>query len=172
MEQFFGFAIPGIPYGCTYAIVAVGLVLTYQATGVFNFAYGAQAYLSAYVFTRLVQDEHLPVWLSFVLSVVVLGPVVGLAFDHFLFRKIATTNTTAKLVTGISLFVGIPAMLSVLFGSANQYNSPSILFSPGVVYFHLFGTPVNGIAVTAVLTTVVILLALGLLLRFTNLGLQ
>ena len=73
MEHFLGFAIPGVPYGCTYAIVAVGLVLTYQATGVFNFAYGAQAYLSAFLFTRLVQNEHLPVWLSFVLTVVVLG---------------------------------------------------------------------------------------------------
>ena len=51
MEQFLGFAIPGIPFGCTYAMVAVGLVLTYQATGVFNFAFGAQAYLSAFIFT-------------------------------------------------------------------------------------------------------------------------
>ena len=51
MEHFLGFAIPGIPFGCTYALVAVGLVLTYQATGVLNFAYGAQAYLSAFVFT-------------------------------------------------------------------------------------------------------------------------
>ena len=88
MEHFLGFAIPGIPYGCTYALVAVGLVLTYQATGVFNFAYGAQAYLSAFVFTQLVQDEHLPVWLAFVISVVVLAPAVGLIFDRFLFRKI------------------------------------------------------------------------------------
>jgi len=130
VEHFLGFAIPGVPYGCTYAIVAVGLVLTYQATGVFNFAYGAQAYLSAFLFTRLVQNEHLPVWLAFVLSVVVLGPVVGVAFDRLLFSKIANTNTTAKLVTGISLFVGIPAVLAVFFGSANQYNSPSILFPP------------------------------------------
>ena len=51
VEHFLGFALPGIPYGCTYALVAVGLVLTYQATGVLNFAYGAQAYLSAFVFT-------------------------------------------------------------------------------------------------------------------------
>jgi branched-subunit amino acid ABC-type transport system permease component len=49
VEHFLGFAIPGIPYGCTYAIVAVGLVLTYQATGVFNFSFGAQAYTSAFV---------------------------------------------------------------------------------------------------------------------------
>ncbi len=172
MEHFLGFAIPGVPYGCTYAIVAVGLVLTYQATGVFNFAYGAQAYVSAFLFTRFVQIQHLPVWLSFVLTVVLLGPLIGLALDRFLFRKIANTNTIAKLVTGITLFVGIPAILAVLFGSANQYNPPSILFNPNTVYFRIAGTPVNGIYLTTVLTTVVVLVALGVLLRFSNLGLQ
>src|SRR5271165_5958567 len=105
MENFLGFALPGIPYGCTYAIVAVGLVLTYQATGVFNFAFGAQAYTSAFVFTLLVENEHLPVWLSFILSVVILAPALGLMFDRFLFSRIPNTNTTAKLVTGISLLV-------------------------------------------------------------------
>ena len=161
MEHFLGFAIPGVPYGCTYAIVAVGLVLTYQATGVFNFAYGAQAYTSAFLFTWLVQNEGLPTWLAFVLSVLILAPGLGLAFDRFLFRKIAPTNTTAKLVTGISLFVGIPAVLSVLFGSANQYNPPSILFNPDTVYFRVAGTPINGIYVTTVVTTVVILVGLA-----------
>jgi branched-subunit amino acid ABC-type transport system permease component len=172
VEHFLGYAIPGIPYGCTYAIVAVGLVLTYQATGVFNFAYGAQAYVSAYLFTRLVQNDHFPVWLAFVLTVVVLGPAIGLAFDRFLFRKIPNDNMTAKLVTGISLFVGIPALLVVVFGSSNQYNAPSILFDPNTVYFHLAGTPINGLSITAVLTTALVLSALVILLRLTPLGLQ
>ena len=57
METFFGFALPGVPYGCTYALVAVCLCLTYQATGVFNFAFGAQAFASAFVFTYLTQDR-------------------------------------------------------------------------------------------------------------------
>ncbi len=172
MQHFLGFAIPGVPYGCTYAIVAVGLVLTYQATGVFNFAYGAQAYISAYAFTKLVQNEHMGVGLAFFLSVVVLAPLLGLAFDRLLFRKIPNANTTAKLVTGISLFVGIPSLLSVIFGNNNTYGPPSILFNPDTVYFHLFGTPVNGVDVTTVVTTVVVLVALVLLMRFTNLGLQ
>ena len=77
MQQFLGFAIPGVPYGCTYAIVAVGLVLTYQATGVFNFAFGAQAYTSAFVYTKLVQNDNLPIWLAFLISVVVLAPLLG-----------------------------------------------------------------------------------------------
>ncbi len=75
-------------------------------------------------------------------------------------------------MTGITLFVGIPAVLAVFFGSANQYNSPSILFDPNTVYFRVAGTPVNGIFLTTVLATVVILVALGVLLRFSNLGLQ
>ena len=172
MEHFLGFAIPGIPYGCTYSIMAVGLVLTYQATGVFNFAYGAQAYVSAYAFTRLVQDQHLPIWLAFVLAVVVLGPGLGLALDRLLFRKIPTTNTIAKLVVGIALFVGFPAILSVLFGSANEYDTPSVLFNPGTVYFRVFRTPINGIYLSTIVTTVVILVGLLALMRLTNLGLQ
>ncbi len=172
MENFLGFAIPGIPYGCTYAIVAVGLVLTYQATGVFNFAFGAQAYTSAFVYTKLVQNDGLPVWLAFLISVVVLAPALGLAFDRFLFRKIPNTNNTAKLVTGISLFVGIPELLPVLFGSQNQYNSPSILFDPNVVYFHVVNTPINGIYLSSIVITAVVLVALVILMRSTNLGLQ
>jgi branched-subunit amino acid ABC-type transport system permease component len=172
VEHFLGFAIPGIPYGCTYSIMAVGLVLTYQATGVFNFAYGVQAYVSAYAFTRLVEDQHLPIWLAFLLAVVVLGPGLGLLFDRFLFRKIPNTNTIAKLVVGIALFVGLPAVLSILFGGANQYNPPSVLFNPDTVYVRVFRTPINGIYLSTIVTTVVVLVALLALMRLTNLGLQ
>ena len=172
MEHFLGFAIPGIPYGCTYTLVAVGLVLTYQATGVLNFAYGAQAYLSAFVFTYLVQKQHVPVGVAFVLSVVVLAPAVGLIFDRFLFRKIAPANVIAKLVTGISMLIGIPAILSILFTNSNQYNPPSILFNPDVVYFRFAGTPINGIDVTCVVATAGTLIALLVLIRWTSLGLK
>jgi branched-chain amino acid transport system permease protein len=172
VSQFFGFAIPGIPFGCTYAIVAVGLVLTYQATGVFNFAFGAQAYTSAFIYTRLVENDHLPIWLAFLISVVILAPLLGLAFDRYLFRKIPNTNTTAKLVMGISLFVGIPALLPVIFGSQDLYNSPSILFNPDTVYFRVFDTPINGIDASSVVITAVVLIALVVLMRFTSLGLQ
>jgi branched-subunit amino acid ABC-type transport system permease component len=172
VEHFLGFAIPGIPYGCTYALVAVGLVLTYQATGVLNFAYGAQAYLSAFIFTYLVQNKHVPVGVAFVIAVVVVAPGVGLIFDRFLFRKIAPANVIAKLVTGISMLVGIPAVLSILFTNSNQYNPPSILFNPDVVYFRIAGTPINGISVTCVVATAVTLIALLVLIRWTSLGLK
>lgn len=172
MEQFLGFALPGIPYGCSYALMAVGLVLTYQATGVFNFAFGAQAYASAYIFAWLIQSRGLPVWVSFLLSVVVFAPGLGLLFDRLLFRRIPNTNNTAKIVTGISLAVGIPQLLPVIFGTGNVYNVPSVAFNPNVVYFHLPGTPVDGTFLSSVVFTAGILVVLVLLMRFTPLGLQ
>jgi branched-subunit amino acid ABC-type transport system permease component len=162
MEHFLGFALPGIPYGCTYAIVAVGLVLTYQATGVFNFAFGAQAFAAAFVFTLLTQNEHWSGFPAFVVSVVVMSPLIGLAFDYFLFRHIANSNSMAKVVCSLCLFVGIPSLMPVIFGAQNLDATATIFpfFNPNVVYFTWFETPINGIYLSTVTVTVVVLVAL------------
>ena len=171
MEQFLGFAIPGVPYGCTYAIVAVALVLTYRATGVFNFAFAAQAYVASLLFTALIQSAHLPVWLAFVIAVVVVSPLLGLAFDRLLFSRIPNSNNMAKLVTSISLLVGIPALMQV-FIPQNYYAPPSIVFDPNTVYFTLAGAPFNGLDMSAVVFTSLVLFAMGVMMRLTPLGLQ
>jgi branched-subunit amino acid ABC-type transport system permease component len=174
MEQFLGFALPGIPYGCTYALVAVCLVLTYQATGVFNFAFGAQAFASAFVFTYLTQYKNWSGFEAFMVSVVVMGPVLGWAFDRLIFRHIPNSNTTAKMVCSLALLVGIPSLLPVFFGAQNLDATATILpfFNPNVVYFTIAGTPINGIYLSTISVTVVVLVALTILLRYTNLGLQ
>jgi branched-subunit amino acid ABC-type transport system permease component len=174
MEQFVGFALPGIPYGCTYALVAVCLVLTYQATGVFNFAFGAQAFASAFVFTYLTQFHNWSGWEAFLVSVVVMGPVIGWAFDRLLFRHIPNSNTIAKMVCSLALLVGIPSLLPVIFGNQNLDATTTILpfFNPNVVYFTIWGSPINGIYTATVSVTVVVLVLLTVLLRYTNLGLQ
>lgn len=171
MEKLFQYALPGVPFGCTFAIVAVGLVLTYQATGVFNFAFPAQAYAAALLFTVMIQTYGLPEWLSFILAVVIFGPGLGLLFDRFLFSKIPNTNTTAKLVTGISLLVGLPSLMVVIFPQ-NYENTPSIIWSINTVYFTWFGVPINGAQISAVVLTVIMLVILVFLMRFTSLGLQ
>jgi branched-chain amino acid transport system permease protein len=174
MEQFLGYALPGIPYGCTYAIVAVCLVLTYQATGVFNFAFGAQAYVAAFIFTLLTQNDHWSGFEAFLVSVVVVSPLIGLAFDRLLFRRIPNSNSTAKLVIGIGLLVGLPDLMTVVFGSQNLDATATIVpfFNPNVVYFTFLNTPVNGIYLSTISVTVVVLVGLTALLRFTSLGLQ
>jgi branched-chain amino acid transport system permease protein len=174
METFFDFAAPGVQQGCAYALVGICLVLTYQATGVFNFAFGAQAFASAFVFTYLTQVHNWAGFEAFLVSVVVLGPVIGYAFDRLLFRHIANSNSVAKMVCSLALLVGIPSLLPVIFGPQESDATATILpfFNPNVVYFTLWGTPINGIYLSIISVTVVVLIGLTFMLRFTALGLQ
>src|SRR5207245_8494941 len=111
MASLLRYAIPGVPFGCIYALVAVGLVLTYRSTGVFNLAFGAQAYISAAVFYDTAGTHRWPTWAAVVVAVGVAGPVVGLLLDRVLFRFMRTASVTVKLVSAIGLLIGLPALV-------------------------------------------------------------
>ena len=99
-------------------MVAVGLVLTYKTSGVFNFAFGAQAFTSAVVFYILVRDHNWPLVPAAFVAVVVVSIALGLVLDRFIFRLLRTAPPLAKLVTTIGLMVGIPETIKVIFGAA------------------------------------------------------
>ncbi len=170
MSTFLSYALPGIPFGCTYAIVAMGLVLTYRITGVFNFAFGAQAYASAVVYTVLT-GQGMPILSAFMISVVVLAPALGWLLDRYLFRRIAATNTTAKLVSAVAIFVGLPEIVTLAFGSATRFAPPTLFLNPDNVYFHLFSTPINGLELETVIATTAAVIVVSAVLRSSRLGL-
>jgi branched-chain amino acid transport system permease protein len=171
MNTFLSYAVPGIPFGCTYAIVAMGLVVTYRTTGVFNFGFGAQAFVSAYVFTVLTEDGVSVLW-SFLVSVVVLGPLLGWVLDRFLFRRIASTNTTAKVVSAVAVLVGLPEILGLVFGNATRFAPPTLFFNPGQVYLHVFSTPINGLELETITVTAAVVVVLSAILGSARFGLR
>jgi branched-subunit amino acid ABC-type transport system permease component len=171
MSELLGYALPGIPYGCTFALVAIGLVLTYRSTGVFNFAFGAQAYVAALVYTVL--TEHgVARGTAGVLVILVLSPVLGVIFDRLVFSRIASANVAAKTVAALGLMVGLPALASVIFGPATRNAPPSLLFNVNNVVLHVDGTPINGEQLSTVLVTLAVLAVLSTVLRKTVLGLS
>jgi branched-chain amino acid transport system permease protein len=67
--------IGGLMTGVLYSLVALGFVLIFKASGVFNFAQGAMVLFAALSFARL--SEAMPLVLAFVLSVLVLRRLVN-----------------------------------------------------------------------------------------------
>jgi branched-chain amino acid transport system permease protein len=165
------YAIPGLPYGCVFALVAIGLVITYQTSGVFNLAFGAQAYVSAVVFYTAVEQHHWPKWTAFVLAVLVAGPGLGVVLDRLLFRHIRTASVAVKLVTAIGLLVGIPSIVDFVFGTKQKLRPPSIAPNPDHVYrlgqYHIDGNQLFTVAVTVGLVIVI-----GVVFRYTAVGLR
>ncbi len=60
MSLFISLVIAGIVTGSIYAVSASGLVVTYNTTGIFNFAHGAVGMVLAYLFWQLWQGWHWP----------------------------------------------------------------------------------------------------------------
>lgn len=170
MTTFFQFAIPGIPFGCVYALVAVGLVLIYKTSGVFNLAFGAQAYVSSVIFYVLVKEHHWSLPAAFVIAVLVTGPLFGFVLDRGLFRHMRTASSTVKLVSSLGLLIGIPPVVE-FFWPGDHFNPPSLSPNPTHVYragsYYISGQQVMVIAVT-----VIAVLVLAALFRYTPIGLK
>lgn len=171
MSQFLSYALPGIPFGCAYALMAVGLVLTFKASGVFNLAFGAQAYVAALVFDVAVGNGW-PRAAAFVFAVVILSPAIGLTFDRALFRSTHTADTLVKLVPSLGLLIAIPSITQIIFGISQRLAPPSIALNPDAVEFHLAGVAVTGSEVLTTVVTVGIVIALGLIFSASPIGLE
>ena len=86
MEDIASWLIQGVPIGCIYGLVAVGLVLTYKTSGVFNLAFSGQAFFCAWFWYDRVVNHDWPNWLAFVVTVFIVAPLMGLLLDRALFR--------------------------------------------------------------------------------------
>ncbi len=172
MTQLVNYAIPGVPYGCEFALMAVGLVLTFRATGVFNLAFGAQAFASALVYDLLQRSDGLPQWAALVVAVGLLAPAIGLSLDRFLYRHIPTASTTAKVVVSLGILIAIPELIPIVFGTSTRTNLGYLWLSPNIVYFHLAQTPITGSDISTLVITVAVVLALMALFRWSTLGLR
>jgi ABC-type branched-subunit amino acid transport system permease subunit len=171
VSQFLSYALPGIPFGCAYALMAVGLVLTYRVSGVFNLAFGAQAYVSAVLFYFTVHDGW-PKWSAFEVAVVVFGPVAGLLLDHLLFRYTRTAPPLVKLVPALGLLIAIPSVTQMIIGTAARRSPPALFLSPNHVYFRLAGLGVTGEETATTVVTVVVVAVLVAVLRSGTVGLR
>jgi len=171
VTQFLNYAIPGVPFGCVFALMAVGLVLTYKASGVFNLAFGAQAFVSALAYVSLIQDDW-PRWAAGVIAVLVIGPFVGVLLDRLLFRRIRTASPLVKLVPSLGLLVALPQLALIIAGSEPAIPPPAFVGNAQRVYLHLGSVPISGLELSISAVTVVVVVALVVLFRFTPVGLE
>lgn len=167
------YAVRGIPMGCVFALMAIGIVLTYKTSGVLNLAFGAQAYVSAALYFKLRESSGLawPALPAFIVAVLIAAPALGWFLDRALYRHLRTSPPVAKLVVSLGLLVAIPQIvrLDFLLGSQARLNPPGLLES---VTYRLGTLDVSTNEVVTIVAAVLSWLGLTVLFRRTNLGLQ
>jgi len=109
MGFFFEVLVGGLLAGVMYSLVALGFVLIYKASGVFNFSQGAMVFFAATTFAGLVGLGWRG-WMAFIASLVVMV-LFALATERFVLRPLVNQPQ-------ISLFMATIGLTFVLEGVA------------------------------------------------------
>jgi len=163
----------GFPIGCVYGLVAVGVVLTYKTSGVFNLAFGAQAFVSAAFYFELHVRDGWAILPAFAVAVVVVAPVVGFVLDWSLFRHLRSAPAVVRHVVALGLLVALPALVLLVldFGSSPAFGPKGIVPSGFTVY--RFGEyAITRDELATVLATLAAVGLLTALLKLTSIGLR
>jgi branched-subunit amino acid ABC-type transport system permease component len=162
MSDYLPFLVLGITSGSIYALAAMGLVVTYTTSGVFNFAHGTVAMVSAYAYYTLTVTHHMKPVLALLLIVFGLGPLIGIVVDKGLFRRLVGAASATYVVVSIGLLVALQGLVIIKYGPTAR-PVPNI-FPSGVVDLGEVNVGYDQIAITALAAG----LGLGLVIFFTR----
>ena len=192
MNKFLNLLFSGAVSGGIYAVMAAGVVLTYQTSGIFNFAHGAVAFVTAYFFFQMNTGLGVPVLPAALLSVLVFAPLLGLALDRILLRRLAAAPMYARIVGSIGLLIALPALalwlVEALGNTVLGFDLPTTTGSGGGATvrgigpyprktFHLSAigldhVSLNSDQVAVFVAAAVAAIALWIVLRHSRLGLE
>ncbi len=177
-NPFLLFLILGFGSGAVYAAVGLGVVLTYRASGVVNFAQGAMALYMTYVFVWMrntgnlvlpVGTIHLASALGFypALAVaLVFAALLGLLIYVLVFRPLRRAPQLAKVVASVGLMITLEAITVLRFGTSGAI-VPQVLPASPIKVFGMV-MPRDRLILAAIVTLAAI--ALWAMYRFTRLG--
>ena len=167
MGDLLRFTLVGVVTGSVYAIAASGLVVTYTTSGVFNFAHGAVGMIVAFLYWQLSVDMGLPVWLSLILCLAVIAPLMGIVMERVLFRRLAGSTVGVSLVVTVGLLVLLLGIGQTIWSGSESRGLPD--FFPGSS-FEVLGIVVRTHELTILVVAAGVAVGLRLLLFRTRIG--
>jgi branched-chain amino acid transport system permease protein len=115
MSDLLQLLMAGISLGAIYALVCLGFVVIYRATGVINFAQGGLLVLGAFLTHQFAVRSGLPFVLAIVLSMVVVA-LVGVAVERVVLRRMVGQPVFAVIMITLGLLYVLEQVVSAIWG--------------------------------------------------------
>ena len=184
MTDYLFFVLLGTGAAAIIAAFGLGLVVTYQGSGVVNFAFGAMATWSGYVYADLRQGSYpfpvpgLPdryhfgddvgIWWAFGLAVLT-AALMGLLVYTLVFRPLYRAPALAKVVASIGLVIVFTSLIERRFEDNAGLRVDAILPREPVTIMDGVTVPRDGLWL--VFIVLLIAAAVWISSRYTRLGL-
>lgn len=118
MTEFLQLLFQGIALGSQYALIALGFVVIYKATGVINFAQGGFVLVGAYLAYNFNQTWDLPFPVALVLAMAA-GALLGAVVERILLRRMVGEPVFAVLMITIGLLFVLEQASTSVWGFDN-----------------------------------------------------
>ncbi len=157
--------ITGLLTGVMYSLVALGFVLIFKASGVFNFSQGAMVLFAALTLVGLM-EYGLPVWLSLILTVAVMV-ILAFAVERLMLRPLVNQPDIILFMATIGLTFFLEGFGEWIWGSNVKQLDIGIPDQP----FEVAGVLLNQFDLFAAATGAVVLMLLVMFFQKTTIGL-
>jgi branched-chain amino acid transport system permease protein len=165
---FFEVLIGGLLSGVMYSLVALGFVLIYKASGVFNFAQGAMVFLAALTFVSVLK-MGVNFWLALAITLGVMV-VLGVGIEKVVLRPLVNQAPITLFMATIGLTFVLEGLSQLVWGSQPhglELGIPdvpmewlSLKWNVNISQFDLFAAGVAGVLVAS----------LALFFQYTRIG--
>ncbi len=176
LETLFG----GLMSGMLYALVGLGFVLIFKASGVFNFAQGAMVLVAALSMARF--SSWIPEWLGFesmllanILAFVVsavLMCIVAILIERFVLRHLVNQEATTLLMATLGISYFLDGAGQTLFGSSVYSIDVGMPKDPAFILDSMLegGVLINLEDLTAAAISAALVVVLALFFQYTTTG--
>ncbi|CAN5357512.1 branched-chain amino acid ABC transporter permease [soil metagenome] len=161
--------IGGLMSGMLYALVALGFVLIYKASGVFNFSQGAMVLFAALCMARL--SQHMPWPAALVITIVAMIAVAWL-IERLVLRNLVNQEPIAMLMATIGITYFLDGFGQMLFGSESYRLDVGLPKDPLILFESTFdgGILVGKEDLSAAAIAAALVLVLALFFQKTSTG--
>ena len=161
---FFEVLIGGLLAGVMYSLVALGFVLIYKASGVFNFAQGAMVFFAALTFVSLV-EKGLNFWLAIAATLAIMV-ALGVAIERVVLRPLVNQPQITLFMATIGLTFFLEGLSQGMWGAQVHGLELGIKDIP----FKFAGISISQFDLFAAGTAAVLVAALAIFFQKTRIG--
>ena len=161
--------ISGLLTGVMYSLVALGFVLIYKASGVFNFAQGVMALFAALTLTGLMNEYHVPVWAAIPLTVAVM---IALAFlvEQAILRHLVNQEPIVLFMATLGLAYILEGLGDIVWGPDVKVLDIGLPEGASSWLLDNFNIYVERIEIAAAATAAVLVAVLAVFFQKTRIG--
>jgi branched-chain amino acid transport system permease protein len=161
----------GLVSGVLYALIALGFVLIFKASGVFNFAQGIMVVFAALTLVGL-YEMGVPAFVALILAIVVMF-VLAVAVERVVLRPLVNQPDIILFMATFGLTYFLIGLGEIIFGGNPKQMITDALYLPqGSTDIEMFGGPVRfqHIDIAAAVIASIMIAALAVFFSKTRIG--